>query len=90
VSPDNEGSNVQSLAMLWRLFTTRLDDGTSGDLIAHTNMNATFESHERSSDQFKVTWKISVMRARTSRRAWVHHPRSLAGAKRRQHTAPRG
>jgi hypothetical protein len=27
-SPDNEGSNIQSLAVLWRVFTTRLDNGT--------------------------------------------------------------
>jgi hypothetical protein len=65
MSPDNTGSNVQSLAMLWRVFTTRLDAGTYGDLIAHTNMHATFELHEQPNDQFKVTWKISVMRGRT-------------------------
>ena len=46
MSSDNLGSNIQSLAMLWRVFTTRLDDGTYGDLIAHTNMHATFELHE--------------------------------------------
>jgi hypothetical protein len=44
-SPDNEGSNIQSLAVLWRVFTTRLDNGTYGDLIAHTNPHATFELH---------------------------------------------
>jgi hypothetical protein len=41
--------------MLWRVFTTRLDAGTYGDLIAHTNMHATFELHEQPNDQFKVT-----------------------------------
>jgi hypothetical protein len=50
--------------MLWRVFTTHLDDGTYGDLIAHTNMHATFELHEQPNDQFKITWKISVMRRR--------------------------
>ena len=66
ISPDNEGSNVQGLAMLWRVFTTRLDDGTYGDLVAHTNMHATFELHEQPNDQFKITWKISVMRRETT------------------------
>jgi hypothetical protein len=65
MSPDDLGSNIQSLAMLWRVFTTRLDDGTYGDLIAHTNMHATFELHEQANDQFKITWKISVMKGRT-------------------------
>jgi hypothetical protein len=66
MSSDDHGSNIQSTAMLWRVFTTRLDGGgTYGDLIAHTNMHATFELHEQKNDQFKVTWKISVMRGRT-------------------------
>jgi hypothetical protein len=65
MSPDNEKSNIQSAAMLWRVFTTRLDDGTYGDLIAHTNMHATFELHEQPNDQFKITWKISVKKGRT-------------------------
>ena len=65
MSPDDVGSNIQSIAMLWRVFTTRLDDGTYGDLIAHANMHATFELHEQPNDQFKITWKISVMRGRT-------------------------
>jgi len=34
-------------------------------LVAHTNMHATFELHEQPNDQFKITWKISVMRGRT-------------------------
>lgn len=67
MASDSQGSNVQSLAMLWRVFTTRLDDDTSyGDLIAHTNMHAAFELHEQPNDQFKVTWKISVMRGRNA------------------------
>jgi hypothetical protein len=65
MSSDKEGSNVQSIAMLWRVFTARLDEGTYGDLIAHANMHAAFELHEQPNDQFKVTWKISVMRGRT-------------------------
>ncbi len=65
LSPYNDGSNIQTLAMLWKIFTTPLDDGTYGDLVAHTNMHATFELHEQPNDQFKVTWKISVMRGRT-------------------------
>jgi hypothetical protein len=63
MSPDNDGSNMQTIAMLWRVFTTRLDDdSTYGDLVAHANMHAAFELHEQPNDQFKVTWKISVMR----------------------------
>ncbi|MGA9010637.1 MAG: hypothetical protein WB495_28045 [Xanthobacteraceae bacterium] len=65
MSADDHGSNVQSIAMLWRVFTTRLENGTYGDLITRTNMHATFELHEQINDQFKVTWKISVMRGRT-------------------------
>lgn len=65
ISPDNDWSNFQSLAMLWRVFTAPLDGGgTYGDLIAHTNMHATFELLELINDQFKITWKISVMRGR--------------------------
>ena len=65
MSPDEVGSNMQRIAVLWRIFTTQLDDGTYGDLIAHANMHATFQLHEQPNDQFKVTWKISVMRGRT-------------------------
>ena len=67
MSPDPDMSNMQTIAMLWRMFTTRLDDddGTYGDLIGHANMHATFELHEQPNDEFKVTWKISVMRGKT-------------------------
>jgi hypothetical protein len=74
MSSDNLGSNIQSLAMLWRVFTTRLDDGTYGDLIAHSNLHAAFELHEQPNDQFKVTWNISVMRGRSD------HAKSGAGS----------
>jgi hypothetical protein len=66
MSSDEVGSNMQRIAVLWRIFTTRLGDGTYGDLIARTNMHAAFELHEQPTDQFKVTWNISVMRGRTS------------------------
>lgn len=65
MSRDKDGSNIQTIAMLWRVFTTRLDEGTYGDLIAHANMHAAFEVHELPNDEFKVTWKISVMRGKT-------------------------
>lgn len=66
MSPDNHGSNIQSIAMLWRVFTTRLDGGgTYGDLIAHANLHAAFELQEQIDDEFKITWKISVMKGRT-------------------------
>jgi hypothetical protein len=74
MSSDDLGSNIQTLAMLWRVFTTRLDDGTYGDLIAHTNLHAAFELHEQPNDQFKVTWKINVMRGRSD------HAKSGAGS----------
>lgn len=66
VSLDDTMSNMQIIAMLWRVFTTQLDDngGTYGDLIAHANMHAAFELHEQVNDEFKITWKISVMRGR--------------------------
>jgi hypothetical protein len=74
ISSDNLGSNIQTIAMLWRVFTTRLDDGTYGDLIAHTNLHAAFELHEKPNDQFKVTWRINVMRGRSD------HAKSSAGS----------
>jgi hypothetical protein len=74
MSPDNHVSNIQSIAMLWRIFTTPLDNGTYGDLIAHTNMHATFELHEQINDQFKITWNVSVMRGRTTPKASPHDP----------------
>jgi len=65
MSPDNDISNMQTIALLWRVFTTRLDDGTNyGDLIALANMHAEFELHEQANDQFKITWKISIMKGR--------------------------
>jgi hypothetical protein len=65
MAPDEVGSNMQRIAMLWRIFTTRLGDGSYGDLIGSTNMHAAFELREQPTDEFKVTWKISVMRGRT-------------------------
>jgi hypothetical protein len=63
MSQDKHGSNIQSIAMLWRVFTTRLDEGiTYGDLIAHKNMHVTFELLEQLNDQFKITWNINVAR----------------------------
>jgi hypothetical protein len=71
MASDSHGSNIQTIAMLWRAFTTRLDDSTTyGDLIADTNMHATFELHEQPNDQFKVTWKISVMRGKRAPRTF--------------------
>jgi hypothetical protein len=75
MSSDRLGSNIQTIAILWRVFTTRLDGGgtygnlndgvTYGDLIGFRNLHATFELHEQINDQFKVTWKISVARGRS-------------------------
>ncbi|UPK35263.1 hypothetical protein IVB18_46105 [Bradyrhizobium sp. 186] len=65
MSSDSTGNNIQTIAMLWRVFTTRLDDGTYGDLISHANMHCAFQLHEQPGEQFKITWKISVMKGRT-------------------------
>ncbi|WP_354202733.1 lysozyme inhibitor LprI family protein [Bradyrhizobium sp. JR4.1] len=65
MSSDSTGSNIQTMAMLWRVFTTRLKDITYGDLINHANMHCAFQLHEQPGDQFKITWKISVMEGRT-------------------------
>ncbi len=66
MSPDNDMANFQILAMLWRVFTTAFDDDiTYGDLIDFKNLHATFELLEQMNDQFKITWKIDVMQAKT-------------------------
>jgi GYF domain 2 len=68
MSPDDFMSSVQTIAMLWRVFTTPFDpNGTTyGELIAIANMHAAFKLHEQPNGEFKVTWKISVMRGRRS------------------------
>ncbi|MET4273318.1 MULTISPECIES: hypothetical protein [unclassified Bradyrhizobium] len=66
MSSDSTGNNIQTIAMLWRVFTTKVDDGTYGDLIGHANFHCAFQLHEQPGDQFKITWKISVMRGRTA------------------------
>jgi hypothetical protein len=64
MAPDNEGRNIQSVAMLWRLFTTPVDHDvpnfTFGDLVAVKNFHVAFELHEQPNDQFKVTWTINT------------------------------
>ena len=64
MSPDQLGSDIQSIAMLWRAFTTPVDrnlpDLTYGDLIATTNLHVAYEVEDQPNDQFKVTWKIST------------------------------
>ena len=51
--------------MLWRLFTTPVDDHgpgfTYGDLVALKNFHIAFELHEQPNDQFKVTWTVNTM-----------------------------
>ena len=62
---DNEARNIQSIAMLWRLFTTPVDhnvpDVTYGDLVAVKNFHIAFELHEQPNDQFKVTWTVNTI-----------------------------
>jgi hypothetical protein len=66
MSPDGAMANAQAVTMLWRVFTTRFDENfTYGDMIAHANLHASFILHEEANDQFRVTWKISVMKGRT-------------------------
>jgi hypothetical protein len=68
---DNDIRNIQSIAMLWRLFTTPVDHNipsfTYGDLVAVENLHVAFELHEQPNDQFKVTWKVSTMLGRHDR-----------------------
>jgi hypothetical protein len=65
------GRNIQSVALLWRLFTTPVDRDlpglTYGDLIAATNLHVAYEVNEQPNDQFNVTWKVST---RPSRPLW--------------------
>ena len=61
---DNDIRNIQSIAMLWRLFTTPVDHNipsfTYGDLVAVSNFHVAFELHEQPNDQFKVTWTVNT------------------------------
>lgn len=70
MAQDSEGRNIQSIAMLWRLFTTPVDHNdpglTYGDLVAVKNFHVAFELHEQPNDQFKVTWKVNSMPGRLS------------------------
>jgi hypothetical protein len=65
MAQDSLARNVQTIAMLWRLFTTpvvRDDSGlTYGDLVALQNFHVAFELHEQPDDQFKVTWTVNTM-----------------------------
>ena len=60
----NWARDVQSSAMLWRLFTTPVDhdipDVTYGDLVAVKNFHVAFELHDQPNDQFKVTWTVNT------------------------------
>jgi hypothetical protein len=72
MAQDDEGRDIQIIAMLWRLFTTPVDhddpDGvTYGDLVAFTNFHVAFELHEQPNDQFKVTWNVNTMPGRHHR-----------------------
>jgi hypothetical protein len=68
MAQDDEGCNIQTIAMLWRLFTAPVDHDvpglTFGDLIAVKNFHIAFEIHERPNDQFNVTWTINTMPGR--------------------------
>jgi hypothetical protein len=69
MATDKLGSNIQSIAMLWRLFTTPLDRNdpgglTYGDVITFKNLHIAFEKHELPNDQFNVTWNITMTQPR--------------------------
>src|SRR3954464_119097 len=68
VAQDSEGRNIQSIAMLWRLFTTPVDHNdpgfTYGDLVAVKNFHIAFELHEQPNDQFKLTWTVNTIPGR--------------------------
>lgn len=65
MAQDDETRNIQTIAMLWRLFTTPVDHNdarfTYGDLVAIKNFHIAFELHEQPKDQFKVTWEVNTM-----------------------------
>lgn len=65
MAQDSLARNVQSIGMLWRLFTTPLVRDapglTYGDLVALQNFHVAFEVHEQPNDQFKVTWTVNAM-----------------------------
>jgi hypothetical protein len=65
---DNDARNIQTIAMLWRLFTTPVDHNdpgfTFGDLVAVRNFHVAFEVHEQPNDQFRVTWDVNTMPGR--------------------------
>ena len=68
----DEGLGIQTVALLWRLFTTPVDRDhrgvTYGDLVATTNLHVAYKVHEQPNDQFKVTWDVST---RPSRPLWL-------------------
>ena len=68
MAQDNEGRNIQTIVMLWRLFTAPVDHNvpglTFGDLVAVKNFHVAFEIHEQPNDQFNVTWTINTMPGR--------------------------
>jgi hypothetical protein len=67
-----DGRNIQTVALLWRLFTTPVDRDllgvTYGDLLATKNLRVAYEVEEQPDDQFKVTWNVSTT---PSRQLWL-------------------
>jgi hypothetical protein len=59
MAKDDVARNVQSIAMLWRLFTTPVDSNdpsfTYGDLVAVKNFHVALEVHEQPNGRFRVT-----------------------------------
>jgi hypothetical protein len=85
IAQDSEASNIQSIAMLWRLFTTPVDHNvpgfTYGDLVAVKNFNVAFELHEQPNDQFRVTWTVNTTPGKQTKKAETEALRSLLQTK---------
>jgi hypothetical protein len=83
MAQDNEARNIQSIAMLWRLFTTPVDHNvpgfTYGDLVAAKNFHV--ELHEQPNDQFKVTWAVNTTPGKRTEKAETEALRELLRTK---------
>jgi hypothetical protein len=64
----DHGRNSQTVALLWRLFTTPVDRDlpgvTYGDFVATKNLHVAYEVEEQPNDEFRVTWRVSTTPSR--------------------------
>jgi hypothetical protein len=65
---NHDGRSIQTVALLWRLFTTPVNRDLPGvaygDLIATENLNVAYEVEDQPNDEFRVTWKVSTRPSR--------------------------